>query len=91
MKSTELHQVVVDPSDATDEIMAAIREAVAAGGDVKITRRIWARLVVAKALHPLGVHHWVRYRTFDPASGRIIKHPGKWVCAECPKGKVTRA
>lgn len=87
MKSSELHQVVVDPRDATDELMAAVREAIERGTPVKYSKRLYARLLAAAVLHPFGIHHWVQYRTFDPGSGRIIIHPNKWVCARCPKGK----
>ena len=88
MKSSDLGQVVVDPADATDELLAAVREAIERGGEVEVSRRTAFRLWIADVVHPIGIHHWVKYRTFDPASGRIIVHPHKWVCALCPKGKI---
>lgn len=89
MKSSELGQVIVDPHDATDELMAAMLEALERGDKVKYTKRLYAKLALAKILHPLGIHHWVNYRTFDAGSGRIITHPGHWVCAnpQCSTGK----
>ena len=87
MKSSDLSQVRVDPRDATDELLAAVREAVERGGPVKYSKKLYARLIAARVLHPFGIHHWVQYRTFDPGSGRIIVHPRKWVCTNCPKGR----
>jgi hypothetical protein len=87
MKSGDLGQVVVSPDDVTDELMLAINKALESGRELKVSRRTTVRLYLADALHPLGIHHWVHYRTFDPSSNRIIVHPNVWVCALCPKGK----
>lgn len=89
MKSDELGQVIVDPRDATDELLAALREALERGTEVKYGKRLYAKLLFARIIHPFGIHHWVNYRTFDPGSGRIITHPGHWVCAQCAKGRRT--
>lgn len=87
MKSGDLGQVVVSPQDATDELMRAIEQALESGGDVRVSKRTMLRLYMADILHPIGIHHWVQYRTYDPRSNRIIVHPRTWVCALCPKGK----
>jgi hypothetical protein len=84
MRSDELWQVRIPPADSTDELMAAVREAVARGGTPKFTKRTRIKLFLALVTHPFGIHHWVHYRTFDPGSGRIIVH-NTWVCATCPK------
>jgi len=88
MKSSDLSQVVVSPTDATDELLAAINEAIETGTEFKISKRTAFRLLMADILHPIGIHHWVQYRTYDPRSNRIIVHPRTWVCALCSKGKI---
>jgi len=89
MKSGDLGQVVISPVDATDELLEAINKALERGNtDLQISKRTMFRLFMADFLHPIGIHHWVRYRTYDPWSNRIIIHPRKWVCALCPKGKI---
>jgi len=87
MKSGDLGQVVVSPADATDELLAAVNKALEDGTDLKLSKRTMLRLFMADILHPIGIHHWVQYRTFDPWSNRIIVHPRTWVCALCPKAK----
>ncbi len=88
MKSSELGQVVIPPQDATDELLAAVNAAVASGEDIKLSKRTMLRLYLADILHPIGIHHWVQYRTFDARSNRIIVWPNHWVCAKCPVGRI---
>jgi len=88
MKSSELGQVVISPQDATDELLAAVNAAVASGTDIKLSKRTVFRLYLADIVHPIGIHHWVQYRTYDPRTNRIIVHPRTWVCAKCTAGKL---
>ena len=88
MRSPDLGQIVVDPNDASDELLAAINLAISGDQEVEISRRTQIRLLLADILHPIGIHHWVHYRTFDPVSARIFVWPNYWVCAKCPKGRI---
>jgi hypothetical protein len=90
MRSTELSQVVIGTGDASPELVRAAAAAI----DREEPREIgWAtriRMGLAGLVHPIGIHHWVNYRTYDPAADRIIIWPDAWICSECPKGKVMR-
>jgi hypothetical protein len=89
MKSSDLSQVVVSPADSTDELLAAINEAIDTNAmNVHFSKRTMLRLLLADLVHPIGIHHWVAYRTFDSRSNRIIVHPNTWVCAKCPEGRI---
>ena len=42
--------------------------------------------VIARLLHPLRIHYWVSWLTYDPASDRLIEMG--LTCRFCPKGKT---
>ena len=88
MKSDDLWQVRIPSADRDEVLLAAAREAVEKDRPTTLKRSTWIKLILMHAVHPLGIHHWVAYRTFDPGSGRIILWPSRWVCAMCPRGII---
>ena len=44
-----------------------------------------ARIIVAKLLHPLGMHLWVTWNSYDQASDRLLVMG--LTCMFCPLGK----
>lgn len=81
MNVTEVDQIVVPPDLKYDE--ARIRAA--DGGPKRIRLRTWLKLKVGRIVHPFGIHTWVRWKTWDPASERIIDTGGR-VCEFCAQG-----
>lgn len=88
MRSTDLSQVVVRPAEATPELLAAIVAAIDRQEEGPVSRASKVRIWLADVLHPIGIHHWVNYNTYDPASDRIIVWPGRWICSKCPRGRT---
>lgn len=74
MNVTEVEQVVVDPS--VEEVPVST---------IQISHKTWLKLKVGRMLHPFGIHTWVRWKQWDPASQRAIDTGGR-VCEFCPAG-----
>lgn len=75
-----IHQVVVTPGtdrETIEKITAKIEP---------LQRRIgWGlrtQVVIARALHPLGVHYWVTYNTYDPSTDKLLDMG--LTCRFCP-------
>ena len=81
MNVTEVDQVVVPPELKHEE--ARVQTAI--GGPQRISPRTWFKLKLGLIVHPFGHHTWVRWKTWDPVSERIIDTGGR-VCEYCPKG-----
>jgi len=84
MNATELSQIVVDPKDRTDEIMEVLADAGDQGPD---PFRSKVKLLIGRALHPFGIHTWVRFLYYDAASMRVMDMNGE-VCTWCPKARL---
>lgn len=85
MNATEISQIVHSPKhpDQSDELLARLR--LLAEQEPELTWRVGFKLMLGEALHPLGIHTWVRHKTLDD-SGRQLVDVGL-VCWFCPKGK----
>lgn len=86
MNVTEYSQIVVDPPDASDELI----ELLTLLDDGPTPDPVWPRvkLIIGRILHPFGIHTWVRWRYYDPTIDRIIDMNGV-VCQYCPKAHQT--
>lgn len=83
MNATEISQIVHSPNDPdqSDELMARLR--LLADQEPQLSWRSGLKLMLGEALHPLGIHTWVRHKTLDQDQ---LVDVGL-VCWFCPKGK----
>ena len=88
VKSTERLQLVVDPDVATAQVLEAAALEVEKLGKIQVSPRTRIKRAVSRTFHPLGVHHYVPFLSFDPLSKRIIEWPGYFVCEWCAKGII---
>jgi len=86
MNATEFSQIVISPDDATDELLELLELL----DDAPTPTPFWPRVKVALgwALHPFGVHTWVRWRHYDPVIDRVVEMPGV-VCQFCGHAHMT--
>ena len=89
MNVFELSQIVNHPDEATDEFLELMRRAADRTPDPYIGVWLGMKLHAGALLHPLGLHTWVRWMTYDQPSDRVID-TGGMVCAYCSVAKRVR-
>jgi hypothetical protein len=75
---SDLDVVYVNPEFGHRAALDAVK-AIADEGNHQVPWNIHLRIIIGELIHPLGIHHWVTLRVWDPASSRILA-TGKKVC-----------
>lgn len=84
MNATETSQVVLHPDETLDDLVERrIIELLEKEGEPLVPKRLRIKLLLGTALHPFGVHTWVRHKRYE--ADRLIDVGV--VCAYCSKGK----
>lgn len=84
MIDRELHQLVLPPG--TDETIIDHVVAMVEPLQSDIGWRLKARIILARLLHPLGMHYWVTWNGYDPNGDRITELG--LVCKWCPQAQT---
>lgn len=86
MIERDMHQIVLPPGtdQATIEKVTAKVDALESQGQVSNWTKV--RIVIAHVLHPVGVHFWVRWVSYDAATDRLIDTG--MTCRFCPLARL---
>jgi hypothetical protein len=86
---TEVNKIVVEPSKRhlLERITAAAIRQKVFYQTIGLTQRL--KLTLGQIVHPLGIHTWVSWKSYDEGSDRIIDTGGK-ICEFCPKARLGR-
>lgn len=90
MIDRSMNQVVIPPGEEAmlAKVEAAVeRERMERYGDqVDVPWRVFGKVVLARLIHPFGVHLFINWRQYDVASDRLMTMG--LVCRFCPVGRV---
>lgn len=84
MIERSMHQVAVPPGtdkEIIDRITAKVEPL-----QKRLSNALKIKLVVSRLLHPLGMHFWVTWNSYDPATDRLLEMG--LTCMFCPLGKT---
>ncbi len=84
MIERNVHQVVLPPGTDQATIEHVIEKVEPLQARLPMLLRIKA--VIGRLLHPIGVHYWVVWHSYDAASDRLVD--AGLTCRYCPEGRL---
>lgn len=79
----EISQIVINPDDATPELLARVSAHVEASP--RVSGRQTIKMIIGKLIHPVW-HTMVPLKLYDYSSDRII-HTGRKICLFCSRSR----
>lgn len=85
MIETRIKQVVLSGDTEPSVVSAAIAKVEPL--QARLPKVLIVKSILARILHPLGMHYWVSWMTYDSSSDRLIEMG--LTCRFCSAGRTT--